>query len=162
MNEVYLDYNGSAPLDPRVLEAMLPVLTDCVGNASASHRFGQRCAALVDLARGEVVDLVGGENVVFTAGATEANNLAMRGLVEAAPVGRARVLVSAVEHVSVRQTARWLADQGLAKVDVIPVTEGGFVDPDAVEELAGPDVMLVSVMAANSETGVLNPIPPQS
>lgn len=158
MNEVYLDYNGSAPLDPRVLEAILPVLTDYVGNASASHRFGQRCAAQVDLARAEVAALVGGENVVFTAGATEANNLATRGLVEAAPVGRARILVSAVEHVSVRQTARWLADQGLAKVDVIPVTEGGFVDPDAVEELAGPDVMFVSVMAANSETGVLNPI----
>ena len=158
MNEVYLDYNGSAPLDPRVVEAMTPVLTDYVGNASASHRFGQRCAAAADLAREEVAALVVGQNVVFTAGATEANNLALRGIVEAAPLGRARILVSAVEHVSVRQTARWLAGQGLAKVDVIPVTEGGFVDPDAVEELADPDVVLVSVMAANSETGVLNPI----
>ena len=158
VTEVYLDYNGSAPMDPRVVEAMMPALTDYVGNASASHRFGQRCAAAADLAREEVAALVGGENVVFTAGATEANNLALRGLVEAAPIDRARILVSAVEHVSVRQTARWLADQGLAKVDVIPVTEGGFVDPDAVEELAGPDVVFVSVMAANSETGVLNPV----
>ncbi len=160
MTEVYLDYNASAPLDPRVYEAMAPALSGEVGNASSVHRFGRRQAAAVDEAREHVAALVGGRpgGVVFTAGATEANNLALRGAVEAAPEGRQRMLVSAVEHASVGRTARWLADCGLVKLDVIGVTAGGFVEPDTVQELLGPDVVLVSVMAANSETGVLNPV----
>ena len=160
VREVYLDYNASAPLDPRVFEAMVPVLSGEVGNASSVHRFGRRQAAAVDDARERVAALVGGPpgGVVFTAGATEANNLALRGAVEAAPEGRQRMLVSAVEHASVGRTARWLADRGLVKLDVIGVTAGGFVGPDTVERLLGPDVVLVSVMAANSETGVLNPV----
>ena len=160
MTEVYLDYNASAPLDPRVFEAMVPVLSGDVGNASSVHRFGRRQAAAVDDAREHLAALVGGRpgGVVFTAGATEANNLALRGAVEADPEGRQRMLVSAVEHASVGRTARWLADCGLVKLDVIGVTSGGFVEPDTVERLLGPDVVLVSVMAANSETGVLNPV----
>ena len=160
MREVYLDYNASAPLDPRVFEAMAPVLSGEVGNASSVHRFGRRQAAAVDEAREHVAALVGGRpgGVVFTAGATEANNLALRGAVEAAPEGRQRILVSAVEHASVGRTARWLADCGLVKLDVIGVTAGGFVETDAVEDLVSDDVVLVSVMAANSETGVLNPV----
>ena len=96
--------------------------------------------------------------MVFTAGATEANNLALRGWVEGAPAGRPRILVSAVEHASVHESARWLNQQGLSKVDVVPVTAGGFVDLDALDALLGDDVLLVSVMSANSETGVLNPV----
>ena len=160
MTDVYLDYNASAPLDPRVFEAMVPVLSGEVGNASSVHRFGRRQAAAVNEAREHVAALVGGRpaGVVFTAGATEANNLALRGAVEAAPAGRKRMLVSAVEHASVGRTARWLADCGLVKLDVIGVTAGGLVTPDAVEDLVGDDVVLVSVMAANSETGVLNSV----
>ena len=139
---------------------MLPILTEGVGNASAAHQFGRRQAATVSVAREEVAELVGGRpsDVVFTAGATEANNLALRGITEASVEHRTRILVSAVEHASVSETARWLHEQGLAKLDVIPVTAGGFVDPDAVGVLLGLDVLLVSVMAANSETGVLNPV----
>ena len=160
MREVYLDYNASSPLDPRVAEAMMPVLTDSVGNASSVHRFGRRQAAAVDDAREQVAALVGGRasGVVFTSGATEANNLALQGAVEAAPEGRRRLLVSAVEHASVAGTARLLADYGLVKLDVIEVTSGGFVEPAIVEEMLRDDIVLVSVMAANSETGVLNPV----
>ena len=160
MREVYLDYNASAPLDSRVAEAMVPMLTGSVGNASSVHRFGRRQAAAVDDAREHVAALVGGRasGVVFTSGATEANNLALRGAGGAAGEGRRRMLVSAVEHASVARTARWLSDRGLVKLDVIEVTEGGFVEPDAVADLVGDDVVLVSVMAANSETGVLNPV----
>ena len=160
VREVYLDYNASAPLDPRVAEAMMPMLTGSVGNASSVHRFGRRQAAVVDDAREHVAALVGGRasGVVFTSGATEANNLALRGAVDAAPEGRRRMLVSAVEHASVADTARWLSNRGLVKLDVIGVTRGGFVNPDAVGDLVEDDVVLVSVMAANSETGVLNPI----
>ena len=160
MREVYLDYNGSAPLDPRVAEVMVPTLSEGVGNASSTHRFGRRQAAAVDEAREHVAAMVGGRssNVVFTAGATEANNLALRGAVEGAPADRTRILVSAVEHASVRRTAQRLDERGLAKLEIIPVTGGGFVDLHALETLVGPDVLLVSAMAANSETGVLNPI----
>ena len=157
---VYLDYNGSAPLDPRVAEVMVAALTEGAGNASSIHRFGRRQAAAVDEAREQVAAMVGGrpQYVVFTAGATEANNLALRGAVEGAPVERSRIVISAVEHASVRQTARWLDEQGLAKLEVVPVTDGGYVDLQALEEILDDDVLLVSVMAANSETGVLNPV----
>ena len=156
---VYLDCNASAPLDARVAEMMISALTR-VGNASSAHGFGRRQAALVDDAREQVASLVGGRgsNVVFTAGATEANNLALRGAVQEPSRDRPRILVSAVEHASILQTAEWLRARSLLQVDVIPVTDGGFVDLPALEWLLGPDVLLVSVTAANGETGVLNPI----
>ncbi len=160
MPGVYLDYNASSPLDPRVAEAMVPVLTERFGNASSVHRFGRAQAALVDDARSELAELVGCGlgGVVFTAGATEANNLVLKGVLESARPTRNRILVSAVEHASVRATAAWISAQSLAKVETIPVTRGGFVDPEAVEDMLADDVLLVSVMAANSETGVLNDV----
>jgi len=160
MKPVYLDYNGSAPLDPRVAEAMVPILTEGAGNASSMHRFGRRQNALIDAAREHVAAMVGGRpaGVVFTAGATEANNLALRGAIEGGPAGRPRILVSAVEHASVRQAARWLDEHGSARLDIVPVTRGGFIDLDALEAMIDTDVLLVSVMAANSETGVLNQV----
>ena len=160
MRAVYLDYNGSAPIDPRVVEIMTAAIADGAGNASATHRFGRRQADAVDEAREHVAAMVGGRpgGVVFTAGATEANNLALQGIVDGAPTDRPRILISAVEHVSVSRTASWLAAKGLAAVDVAPVTAGGFVDLQALDALLDTDVALVSVMAANSETGVLNPV----
>ena len=160
MEGIYLDYNGSAPLDPRVAEVMGRALREGLGNASSAHRFGRRQAAAVDAARERVAALVGGRpsGVVFTAGATEANNLALRGAVEGRPADRRRILVSAVEHASVSRTAAWLAESGQAEVEIVPVTPGGFVDPDRVGTMVGSDVLLVSVMAASSETGVLNPV----
>ena len=147
-------------MNPRVAEVMAPILTAGIGNASSVHRFGRRQSAAVDDARELVAALVGGRpsNVVFTASATEANNLALQGAVKGAPVSRSRILISAVEHASVRQTARRLDEQGLVKLDVIPVTDGGSVDPHGLEAIVDTKVTLVSVMAANSETGVLNPI----
>lgn len=160
MIEVYLDYNGSSPLDPRVGKAMWPALAEWYGNASSTHRFGRRQAAAVEDARARVASLVGGQptHVIFTAGATEANNLALNGIVASRPTDRSRILISSVEHASVRETARWLNDQSLAEVDAVPVTSGGVVDLDSLEALLSDDVLLVSVMAANSETGVLNPV----
>ncbi len=160
MHELYLDYNGSAPLDPRVAEAMLPALQSGIGNASSVHRFGQRQAAAIDDARERVAALVDASppGVIFCAGATEANNLALIGLAEGAPAERNRLVISAIEHASVREPAQWLHEQGKAKVDVVGVTQGGFVDLDELDSLLGPDVLAVSVMAANSETGVLNPL----
>ena len=159
MRDVYLDYNGSAPIDPRVVEIMMAAIADGTGNASANHRFGRRQAAAVDDAREHVAAMVGGPpgGVVFTAGATEANNLALQGIVDGAPADRPRILISAVEHVSVSRTASWLATKGSATLDIVPVTAGGSIDLQALEALLDIDVAVVSVMAANSETGVLNP-----
>ena len=160
MRSVYLDYNGSGPLDPRVAEAMVPILVEGIGNASSAHRFGRRQSAAIDEAREHVGAMVGGRgsNVVFTAGATESNNLALRGAAEGAAVGRRRILISAVEHASVRRTAQWLDEHGMTKLGVIPVSKGGFVDLDAFDSMIDTDVLLVSVMAANSETGILNSV----
>ena len=157
---VYLDYNGSAPIDPRAAEIMIAALRHGVGNASSVHHYGARQAAAVDDAREQVAGLIGGRasNVVFTASATEANNLALRGAVEAAPTSRPRIVISAVEHASVSETARWLEQRGLAKLDIVPVTKGGFVNPHTLASIIDTDVMLVSVMTANSETGVLNAV----
>ena len=159
MDGIYLDYNGSAPLDPRVAAVMSQALTEGLGNASAVHRFGRRQTAAVDEARDHIAAMVGGRpsGVIFTSGATEANNLVLRGAAEGRPPDRQRLLISAVEHASVSQTAAWLKESGQVAVDIIPVTPGGFVDPDQVGKMVGSDVLLVSVMAANSETGVLNP-----
>ena len=168
MNEIYLDYNASAPCDPRVVEAVAKAMTDGFGNASSAHRFGRRQAAAVSEAREQVANLVGGQSggVIFTAGATEANNLALGGF--AAPgVGaesQSRVMptlvASAVEHASVGRTAEALAAAGGCNLQIAPVTPGGLVDLEAMAGIvqAVEGKLLVSVMAANSETGVLNPI----
>ena len=160
LKEIYLDYNGSTPIDPRVAEVMVPILVKGVGNASSMHRVGQIQAAVIDEAREYVAVLVGGRpsNVVFTAGATESNNLALIGILNYRPKYKTKILVSSVEHASVRETARWIGVQKLAEIEIVPVTNGGFVDLDALEALVDINTLLVSVMAANSETGVLNPI----
>ena len=160
MTPIYLDYNASAPVDPRVVEGMVDVLSDSVGNAASVHTLGLAQRARVDIAREQVAAAVGGlpRDVVFTAGATEANNIAIGGLGGALLAGRTRLLISAVEHVSVRDTATRLANEGHVKVDVIPVTPGGYIDLDALDDLLADDVLAVSVMLANSETGVLNDV----
>ncbi len=170
MNEIYLDYNASAPCDPRVTEAVAKAMTDGFGNASSAHRFGQRQGAAVGKARRQVADLVGGQpaGVVFTAGATEANNLALGGFAAdntADSTGaQSRVtptlVISAVEHASVSRTAEALAAVRRCNLRVVPVTPGGFVDPEALASTlhAINGDLLVSVMAANSETGVVNPV----
>ena len=153
MKPIYLDYNGSTPLDPRVSEVMVPILVDGVGNASSKHRMGQRQAALIDEAREHVAKLVGGQSssIVFTASATEANNLILIGLLNNVPKLGSKILISAVEHVSVFETACWISKQNLAKIEIIPVTNGGFVDLNVLERLVDNNTLLVSVMAANSE-----------
>lgn len=160
MKDVYLDYNGSSPVDPRVEQVMARALGDGIGNAASSHRFGRRQMAVVDDARESVASMVGGlaSGVVFTSGATEANNLAIQGALRHEGCSAPVVACSAVEHASVLRTAQWLDRCGVASLRIVPVTPGGYVDIDSLPEVIDPDVAVVSVMAANSETGVLNPI----
>ncbi len=159
MSEIYLDYNASAPMDKRVIEALIPFLEANYGNASSSHAFGSRLASCVEDSREQVASLVGGSpsGVIFTAGATEANNQALRGLFHQNGIGSGDLIISAVEHASVRNTAHWLNEREEVGLRIAPVTAGGYVDLHAFEELL-PGAKLVSVMGVNSETGVINPL----
>ena len=154
---VYLDHNSSAPLDPEVLEAMLPFLRDLHGNAASAHGAGRALAAAVEEARAETAALVGAapDEIVFTSGGTESNNWVLAG---AAPEpGGAHVVISAVEHFSVLEAARRLERAGAA-VTAVPVDGEGRFDPAAVAEAIRPETRLVSLMLAQNEVGTLQPV----
>lgn len=153
---VYLDYAGFSPVDPRVVAVMRPFLEGGVGNPSALHSLGLEARASLDGARAKVARLIGGSpaGVIFTASATEANNLAIRGVAQRA-TGR-HVVVSAVEHVSVLTSCRDLEKRGWS-VTYVPVDAEGRVDPETVGRALRPDTALVSVMAANGEIGTIQP-----
>lgn len=152
---VYLDHNATTPLDARVLETMLPYLTGPYANASSPHRAGRMARDAIETARGQVAALVDADTseIVFTSGGTEANNLALKGVAAAAP--RGRLLHSAIEHPCVTEPAQALAAQGWV-VETMVVDGEGRVDREAFRrQLARGDVRLVSCMAANNETGVI-------
>jgi len=160
MDRVFFDHISTAPLDPRVLEAMMPYLTGWYGNPSSHiHEQGQAAVRALDKARGEVASLIGAKpsEVVFTSGATESNNLAILGAAEGAgPAGR-HVVVSEVEHFSVMNSLIPLRNAGWA-VTLVPVDRDGVVDPAAVRKALRPDTAIVSVMHANSEIGTIEPV----
>ncbi|MCZ0942390.1 MAG: cysteine desulfurase family protein [Gammaproteobacteria bacterium] len=155
MANIYLDYQATTPLDERVLEAMLPWLGRPGNPHSSEHTFGQEAAAAVELAREQVAEAVNGDpkGVVFTAGATEAANLVIRSLAN----GGSRLLISAIEHPCVAETAAECERQGRAVVETLPVGEDGVVDLDAFSELVA-DVELASIMTVNNEVGTIQPI----
>lgn len=159
---IYLDNNATTALDERVLEAMLPVLRHA-GNASSTHQPGQHARRLVENARSQVADLasVSTQEVIFTGGATEANNLAVRGATMAALAdrmcGRDEVVTCATEHLSVLECVMSLRSLGVF-VTVISVDEFGVIDLDQLRAGVSERTALVTVMAANSETGVLAPL----
>jgi cysteine desulfurase len=157
VTRVYLDYAGFSPVDPRVIALMRPFLEGGVGNPSAPHSLGLEARASLDGARGKVARLFGGvpAGVVFTASATEANNLAIRGVTQRA--GGRHVVTTAVEHISVLNACRHLEKRGFS-VSYVPVDGEGRVDPEAVRGAVREDTALVSMMAANAEIGTLQPL----
>jgi cysteine desulfurase len=154
---IYLDYNATTPLLPEVVDAMLPWLRDGFGNPSSDHVYGRRARAAVDQARAQVAALLGAdpEEVVFTSGGTEANNLAIFGLT--ARAGRGRVLTSTIEHPATARPCERLEKQGWV-VQRVPVDALGRLRLEAARELLTPGTTLVSVMHSNNETGVVQPI----
>lgn len=157
---VYLDCHATTPVDPRVAEAMWPYFTESFGNAaSLNHAYGQEAAAAVTDGREAVSRLIGApaESLVFTSGATEANNLALKGLLWSAPAG-AHLVTSVAEHRAVLDPVKRLQREGF-EVTLVPVDSCGQVSPQAVAEAIRPHTALVSVMAANNEVGTINPIP---
>ena len=157
---IYFDHNATTPLHPAVLEAVTRVLADDFGNASSVHAFGQRAKAHLDVARARVAALIGADpsEVVFTAGGTEADNFAVRGVAEALePRGRIHLVCSAIEHEAVLNTCRHLERRG-RPVTFVPPMPDGRVSPEALREALTPQTALVSVMHANNETGVVQDI----
>jgi cysteine desulfurase len=158
---VYLDHHATTPVDARVLDAMLPYFAEDFGNAaSATHAFGWRAEAAVENARRTIADSIGARDpreVVFTSGSTESDNLALKGVAWGLAAKGEHVVTTAIEHPAVLDTCRWLETQG-RRVTLVPVDGEGRVDPAAVEAALGPRTVLVSVMAANGEIGVLEPL----
>lgn len=157
--KVYLDHSATTPVDPRVVEAMLPYLTERFGNASSVHMFGQEARAAVDRGRREVAALIGSRanEIVFTSGGTEANNLAVRGLCEAAEAHGRHIITSQIEHPSVRGVCEALEKRGW-EVSRLPVYDDGVVRVEDVRAALRSDTVLITVMLANNEIGTIQPI----
>ncbi|MGW2422982.1 cysteine desulfurase family protein [Streptomyces sp. NPDC001709] len=157
---VYVDYNATTPVDPRVAEATAPYLTDFFGNPSSSHPYGAEPRRALAGARAQVAALIGARpsEIVFTSSGSEADLLALRGAVLASGRTRPHVITQVTEHPAVLETARALERLHGARVTVLPVDGDGLVDPAALAAALTEETVLVSVMAANNETGALQPI----
>jgi len=156
---IYLDYNATTPIDPSVLEVMLPYLKERFGNPSSVHSAGNIAHQALNLARNQTSQLLGCDpaEIVFTSGGSESNNLALKGIAQAAKSSRDHILVSAIEHPSVLEVVAHLSSLGY-RVDKIPVTTQGWVDPEAVKRLISEKTLLISVMHANNEVGTIQPV----
>jgi cysteine desulfurase len=158
MGRVYLDHHATTPVDPRVVQAMLPYFTELYGNPSGrQHAFGEEADRAVQQARASVAALVGAAaaDIVFTSGATESDNLAVKGIARAA--GKGHLVVTTIEHSAVLEPCRTLEREGFA-VTRVPVEAAGIVSVDEVASALRPETILVSVMAANNEVGTVQPI----
>jgi cysteine desulfurase len=159
MSRIYLDHNASTPVRPEVLEAMLPYFAEHFGNASSVHAFGQEAKGAVEDARAQVAALLNATpgEIVFTSGGTESDNIGVIGGARALPFKGRHVIVSAIEHDAVRHAADALEREGYTVTRVAPDARG-VVSAESVAAAIRPDTALVSIMAANNETGVMQPV----
>ena len=163
MKPIYLDYQATTPVDSRVLDAMQPYWTQDFGNPhSEGHAYGWNARRALERARAQVADFIGADDdeIVFTSGATESCNIALRGTADAVPSSgyRRQIITLATEHSAVLETAHWLSQHGY-DVTVLPVKSDGLLDLQVLESALGHHTLLVSVMLANNEIGVVQPLP---
>ena len=156
---VYIDYNATTPVDPRVAEVMVPYLTEHFGNASSIHSIGQRAHAAVENAREQVAELIGtrAKEIIFMSGGTEADNHAIRGVAGASNKERKHIITTTTEHNAVLNTCQMLESGGV-RVTYVPVSEQGAVDPEDIRKAITPETVLITVMHANNELGTVQPI----
>jgi len=158
---IYMDYNATTPVDPRVVEEMLPYFSEKYGNAaSKSHCFGWTAASAVKIARERLSEFIGGtseKEIVFTSGATEADNLALKGVAEYYSSKGNHIITSSIEHKAILDTAKRLSKQGF-DITYLPVSSDGLVDPEDVRKAITDKTILVSVMLANNEVGTVQPL----
>lgn len=160
MNRIYLDHAATTPLDPQVLDAMLPYLVGVFGNPSSAHWYGRQGKAALEQARSVIADGIGAEpaEVCFTSGGTESDNFALRGVTAARRVrGKTCIVTCSTEHHAVVDTVEMLAHEGF-KTTVVPATQEGSVDLDRLDEALGDNTAMVSVMHSNNEVGTISPL----
>jgi len=159
MASIYLDYNASTPIDPAVAAAMRPFLEGHFGNPSSGHWAASGAGTALEDARSQVAALLGAENneIIFTSGGSEANNLALKGVAWALKHKGSHIITSAVEHPAIVGPCRFLEQQGFA-VSIVPVDRVGRIDPDDVARAVTPRTILISIMHANNEVGTIQPI----
>jgi cysteine desulfurase len=159
MAQVYLDYNASTPIDPEVIAVMRPLLEAGYGNPSSGHWAAAPARAALENARGQVAALLGcaADEIVFTSGGSEANNLALKGICSPPHKRPAHVITSQIEHPATLEPCHHLARLGVA-VSYVPVDGSGLVDPDDIRKAITSDTCLISVMHANNEVGTIQPI----
>ncbi|HET9846292.1 MAG TPA: IscS subfamily cysteine desulfurase [Nitrospira sp.] len=158
---IFLDNHSTTPMDPRVLEAMLPYFVEKFGNAaSRNHAFGWAAEEAVEAARKQIARLIKADpkEIVFTSGATESDNLALKGVLEMYKEKGNHIITSATEHRAVLDTAKSLEAKGLATVTYLPVDKQGMINPEDVRNAITDKTVLISVMLANNEIGTINPI----
>jgi cysteine desulfurase len=158
MRQIYLDYNASTPVDPQVLDVMLPYLKQKYGNPSSSHVFGVACRAGIEQARERVAGLLGCEasEIIFTSGATESNNMVIKGVATASPRG-SHIITTKIEHPAVLEPCRYLEKQGYS-VTYLPVDKYGAVNPHELAKAITPKTVLITIMHSNNEVGTIQPI----
>jgi cysteine desulfurase len=157
---IYMDNHSTTPVDPTVLEAMLPYFTEKFGNAaSRNHSFGWEAEAAVDAARQQIAALINADSkeIIFTSGATESDNLALRGVAEMYREKGDHIITTVTEHRAVLDTAKRLEKMGFS-VTYVPVQADGLVDPEAISQAITPKTILISVILANNEIGTINPV----
>lgn len=159
MKTIYLDHNATTPLREEVLAAMTEVYREVIGNPSSVHFLGRQAHRRLETARERVAEAIGArpEEIVFTGGGTEADNLAIQGIAYAYRSRGEHIITSAIEHAAVLSTCRYLEKEGFS-VTYLPVNGEGLVDPAELEKAIRPETILISVMAANNETGVIQPV----
>jgi len=159
MKKIFLDHAATTPTDPRVLEAMLPYFNESFGNPSSIHSLGLEARTAVAEAREKVASLIGAasDEIVFTSGGTEADNLAIKGVAQANAQKGKHIVTTRIEHHAVEESCRYLEKQGF-KVTLVGVDQDGLVDPGDVEKAITPETILISVMHANNEVGTIEPI----
>ena len=159
MRQIYLDYNATTPIAPSVLEAMQPFLTGHYGNPSSDHALGRAAKEAIDDSRSKTGSLIGSDarEIVFTSGGSESNNLAIKGVMFMHDPGDAHIIISEIEHPTVTEPVKFLQRMGYG-VSIAPCDENGVVQPASIEKLIRDNTRLVSVMHANNEIGVVQPI----
>jgi len=161
MGRIYLDHHSTTPCDPRVVTAMMPYFTTKFGNAaSKTHEFGKAASDAVERARDQIASLIHAQpaEIVFTSGATESNNLALKGVVDFYKTKGTHIITVATEHPAVLYVCRALEKEGRIRLTVLPVKTDGVLDLDVLRAAFTPETILVSVMVANNEIGVLQPV----
>ena len=160
MKRIYMDYQAGSPVDPRVIEVMNPYFGMIFGNPSSTHMFGQEAKTAVEDSRAKVASLIGAErkeDVIFTSGGTESNNLALIGAAQRNKEKGNTIVTSAIEHISILNICKYLSKLGF-NVKYVPVDNQGMIDPATVEKTISDDTILVSIMYANGEIGTIEPM----